>query len=58
MFLDKLLTEFSSKLQSVICSLLSKLTLHYGEQGRVHEAAVETLVEGFQRKSQEKRLLL
>ena len=38
--------------------LLSELALDHGEKGRVHETAVEALVESFQRQGQEKRLLL
>ena len=45
-------------MQGIICPLLSQLTLDHGEQGGVHEAAVEALVEGLQRQSQEQRLLL
>ena len=56
--LGKLKTGFCSKLQGIVCPLLSQLTLDHGEQGGVHEAAVEALVEGLQRQSQEQRLLL
>ena len=45
-------------LQCISSSLLCKLTLDHCQQGRVHEAAVKALVEGFQRQSQEKGLLL
>ena len=38
--------------------LLSELALDHGEKGRVHETAVEALVESFQRQGQEKRLFL
>ena len=42
----------------ILSFLLSELALHHGEKGRVHETAVEALVESFQRQGQEKRLLL
>ena len=42
----------------ILSFLLSELALDHGEKGRVHETAVEALVESFQRQGQEKRLLL